>query len=503
MSSIVYLRNRKTNTIYAYLNESIWDPEKKKCINKRKCIGHLDPDTGQIVPNRANRSRECPIVKSHYLCDIYDKMTDNLQLRDVLSLCFPDDWKKILSVAYYLAATEKELQFSKQWSEEHTTPYNNVLTSTVVSDLFGSISSNAISLFFTLWKLRLEPEETYVTSINYRETNYDSRNYLRDFNIPLKSQSNRIKMDIYFSSKNNIPICYQLSNMATGRKLGDYGVNPSSFSRLSSFLDEESGEEVDPSLIAYANSNLMVRMRPENEFVRSIIEKSEPTITNPENFRTLLGTPLFIETYMHHVNARKFYIHVFFDPNKAVGDLFTFISLINFCKYEVETDRMDESHQSIYDKYLIIKEENGETVVEHNSEAILHHNEYLGYSAIVSNFTRNPSIAMVPFIQMKLISNMFDNMFNDYDNTTFNMFTDNNHLSRIFIQFISLIIRLEAENVMNAKKLNRSMSYKEMVSELSNIKTVKIPGQKKLLQTNLSDVQVRILEAFELDYMMD
>ena len=503
MSSIVYLRNRKSNTVYAYLNESIWDPEKKKCVNKRKCIGHVDPETGQIVPNRANKARECPVVKSHYLCDVYDKIVENIKLKEALSLSFPDDWKKILSVAYYLTATERELQFSKQWSEENATPYNNVLTSMMVSELLGALSDNGISLFFTLWKLRLQPDETYVTSINYQEFNYDTGSFMKEFNIPLSNQSNRIRMDIYFSTRDNIPICYQISNMATGRKLGDYGVNPGSFSRLSSFLDEEAGDAVDPSLIAYANSNLIVRMRPDNEFVNPIIEKAQPSMTNPENFRTLLGTPLFIETFMQHINSRRFYTHVFFDPNKAVGDLSSFISLINLCKYEVEMDRMEESHQTLYDKYLIMKEENGKTTVEHNSEAILHYNEYLGYTAIVSNFTRNPSTAMVPFLQRDKITKMFENMFNDYDNTTFNMFTDNNHLSRIFIQFIALIIRLEAENVMNAKKLNKSMSYKEMVTELSNIKTVKIPGMKKSLQTHLSDTHVRILEAFELDYDMD
>ena len=500
MSSIVYLRNSKSNTIYAYLNESIWDPEKKKCINKRKCIGHVDPETGQIVPNRAAKAREAPVVKSKYLCGVFNKITESINLKETLSLSFPDDWKKILTVAYYLAATEKELQFSKQWSEENIAPYNGVLTSNVVSDLLSSISSNAISLFFTLWKLRIQPDETYMTSISFKQSNYDTSNYLKEFNIPLSMDSNRIKMDIFISTKNNLPICYQLSNMATGRRLGDYDVSPARFSKLSSFLDEENGDEVDPSLIAYADSNLIVRMRPDNEFVRDIIKQAQPTMTNPENFRTLFGTSLFIETYMHHVNARKFYVHVFFDPNKAVGDLSSFISLINLCKYEVEMDRTVEDHQVLYDNYLIIKEEKGKTVVEHNSEAILYHNEYLGYSAIVSNFTRNPSIAMVPFLQREAISDMFSNMLNDYDNTTFNMFTDNNHLSRIFIQFIALIIRLEAENVMNSKKLNKTMSYKEMVTELSGIKTVRVPGLKKTLQTYVSDTQVRILEAFDIDY---
>jgi len=307
-------------------------------------------------------------------------------------------------------------------------------------------------------------------------------------------------MDIYFSTRNNVPLCYKLSNMATGREFGDYDVSPQSFTRLSSFLDEEGGNAINPALIAYANTNIIVRTRPDNEFVSAMIERAEPTMTNPENYRTLFGIPLFIETYMHHVNGKKFYVHIFFDPNKAVSDLSSFITIINMCRYEIEAGRPVESHQDMYDRYLIVTEEEGQIKVEHNSEAILHHNKYLGYSAIISNFTRNPSTAMVPFLQRRTVISMFENMYNDYDNTSLNLYNETNRLSRIFIQFIALILRLETENTMSDKKLNKTMSYKEMIEELTSIKSVKVPGLKRPLQTELSDIQVRILSAFDLDY---
>ena len=48
------------------------------------------------------------------------------------------------------------------------------------------------------------------------------------------------------------------------------------------------------------------------------------------------------------------------------------------------------------------------------------------------------------------------------------------------------------------KKLNKIMSYKEMVSELNNIKTVSMPGVKKSHDTFISDMQLRILNAFDI-----
>jgi len=159
-----------------------------------------------------------------------------------------------------------------------------------------------------------------------------------------------------------------------------------------------------------------------------------------------------------------------------------------------------ESHQDLYDKYLIVNEENGKTTVEHNSEAILHHNKFLGYSAIISNFTRNPSTAIIPFLQRRTITDMFENMYNEYDSASLNLFSEANHLSRVFIQFIALILRMASEKIMIDKKLNKSLTYKEMVAELRSIKTVRLPALKKPLQTELSDTQARILNAFNIDY---
>lgn len=503
MSSIVYLRNPKSNTIYAYLNESIWDPDKKKCITKRKCIGHVDPDTGEIVPNRKAKSRECPVVKCRYLTKVLDKVSEDIRLSETLALSFPDDWKKIISLAYYLLVTEGELSFAKQWSEQNNTPYNQIMDKAMINELLSGLSHNNISLFFTLWKLRVQPEESYVSSINFLQSESTMDVYGRTKDFDFNDISSRMKMDIYFESRTNMPICYQLYNMASGREMGDYDVSAASFSRLSAFIDEEAGDVVDPSLIAYAKSNLIVRMKPDNDFVSDLIKKAAPSMTNPENYRTLFGVPMFFETFMQHVNGKKFYIHVFFDPDKAVGDLSTFISIINLCKYELEMEKPVEAHQYLYDKYLIVKEENGKTVVEHNSEAILHHNEFLGYSVIASNFTRNPSMAMVPFLQRRAITQMFENTYNDYDKADFNLFTDINYLSRIFIEFVALILRMSTESIMNSRKLNKSMTFKQMVNELSSIKTVKVPGLKKQLQTDLSDTQVRILETFDIDYEMD
>ncbi len=57
MPAIVYQTNKSTGITYAYKSESYWDKEKQQSRAKRKCIGKLDPETGQIVPTRKQKPK--------------------------------------------------------------------------------------------------------------------------------------------------------------------------------------------------------------------------------------------------------------------------------------------------------------------------------------------------------------------------------------------------------------------------------------------------------------
>lgn len=47
----------QSGVVYAYESISEWDPEKKQSRSKRKCIGRVDPDTGEIIPTSGRRGR--------------------------------------------------------------------------------------------------------------------------------------------------------------------------------------------------------------------------------------------------------------------------------------------------------------------------------------------------------------------------------------------------------------------------------------------------------------
>ena len=53
MACIVYQTDKKTGTKFAYESVSYWDKEKKQPRSKRKYLGKVDPETGEIIPSRS------------------------------------------------------------------------------------------------------------------------------------------------------------------------------------------------------------------------------------------------------------------------------------------------------------------------------------------------------------------------------------------------------------------------------------------------------------------
>lgn len=49
--SITKSYNKYTNTYYAYETTYEWSEEKQKKIQRKRCIGQFNPDTGEVIPN--------------------------------------------------------------------------------------------------------------------------------------------------------------------------------------------------------------------------------------------------------------------------------------------------------------------------------------------------------------------------------------------------------------------------------------------------------------------
>lgn len=173
MAAIVYQTNKQTGITYAYKSESYWNKEKQQSRSKRKCIGKVEPSTGKIVPTRKTRPYNntrsgggVPISitnAARYFYGatyLFDKIGEKLGVTSDLKQCFPDTYKQIQSIAYYLILEDKNpLSRFTKWAALHKHPYGKDIPSQRSSELFASINEDAKVQFFRLQgKRRIEKE---------------------------------------------------------------------------------------------------------------------------------------------------------------------------------------------------------------------------------------------------------------------------------------------------------------------------------------------------------
>lgn len=173
---IVYQTNKKTGITYAYQSESYWDKDKQQSRAKRKLLGKVDPISGEIIPTRDYKKKHQleevspvkpgPVAMTKYQRSffgasyLFDQIGTSLGITADLKSCFPNDYKKIQSIAYYLILEENNsMSRFSHWQKLHIHPYGEDIASQRSSELFQSIDEESRMRFFEKQgKRRIEKE---------------------------------------------------------------------------------------------------------------------------------------------------------------------------------------------------------------------------------------------------------------------------------------------------------------------------------------------------------
>lgn len=78
MASIIKRLNKQTGITYVYESESYWDKEKKQPRSRRKLIGKIDEETGEIVPT-GGKGRS----KKNSLTNLPETVSDGKELENL------------------------------------------------------------------------------------------------------------------------------------------------------------------------------------------------------------------------------------------------------------------------------------------------------------------------------------------------------------------------------------------------------------------------------------
>ena len=508
MVAIVHQTNQKTGVTYAYESISYWDKVKQQSRAKRKCIGRVDPETKEIIPTRKrkapvsekNRREPVPIIKAtrnfYGATYLFDRIGEDMGVIEDLKTCFPDSYRQILSLAYYLIMEDKNpLSRFPRWAAIHRHPYGEVISSQRSSELFASISEDAKQQFFHLQsKRRVEKEylaydSTSISSYSkcLKQVRY-GKNKDHD---PLP----QINLTLLFGQQSRLPFYYRklagnIPDVKTLKKLlAD--MNSLDYRKFKVVLDRGFFSAANINNLYKYHMKFLIGAKLSLKLVKTHLDKVRDEMRNwpyysqdyqlyayslPTNWDYTQERPYKKDTIQE---KRRMYIHIYFSPERALEDETAFNNRMAELQRELENGQRHPNHEKIYAKFFDIKTTPVRgTKVSANEEAMAESKRNYGYFALVSNETKDAIEALEIYRNKDLVEKSFGNLKERLNLRRLAVSSEKSLDGKLFVQFMALIFLSCITRKMQEKKLFKKFTMQELLDELDVIECFEVPKQK-------------------------
>lgn len=509
MAAVVYQTNKKTGVVYAYESVSYWDREKRQSRAKRKCIGRVDPETRKIVPTRKKKRLEAskrgkrgpvPVARAarHFYGATYlfDRIGEETGATEDLKSCFPDSYRQILSIAYYLILEDRNppSRFPR-WAAIHRHPFGSIIASQRSSELFASIGEEAKRRFFRLrGKRRVEKE--YLAYDSTSISGYSK--CLRQVRWGKNKDRDRlpqINLSLLFGQQSRLPFYYgklagNIPDVKTLRKLlAD--MNALGYKKIKVVLDR--------GFFSAANINGLYRHRMKfliaAKLFLKLVKTHLDTVRDAMRSWTHYSRDCRLYAYCLPVTwnyvrdrpykgdtveaKRRMYLHLFYSPDRALEDEKAFNNRLAELQEELEGGRRHPDHERQYAKYFDVKTTPVRgTKVTAKEEALAEAKRNYGYFALLSNEIKDPIEALEIYRNKDLVEKAFENLKERLNMRRMAVSSEQSLDGKLFVQFVALVYLSYITRRMQENNLFKNHTMQEVLDEFDIIECFEVPGQR-------------------------
>ena len=518
MASVVYIKN-KNGKIYAYENVSYWDKESKITRHKRKCVGHLDPITKEIKPNRKkgdintapcgavfkNRAKRACIVKSDGISLLLDQISNEIGLTKAIKKAFPEDWCQIMTCAYFLVSEGNALRYIEKWADDNISPYTDTLSSQRVSELLKRITRNRQLDFFSEWINANRNDEYYaldITSVSsYSEQNEFVRyGYNRD-----KEKLPQINMLLVSGEESKMPLYFKLlpgsiKDVSTLRETLDT-LELVDTKPLHLVMDKGFYKQVNIDALYEMRTKFMIAVPFTTILANEQVQKARAQdIKSHHNYRVVFEDEVFVNSCLINWNGHRCYAHVYYDSLKAEIEYKKFNRLLYECHQELVSGVTIDSHKKFYKQFFQVKEtpKRGRKVAYNQSAIEEYKNNTTGWLVMITNDVKDPVKALEIYRRKDSVEKAFDDLKNELDCKRLRIHSSKAMDGRLFLQFIALILTIKIRLTLNDAGWLKKYDTQQIINEMKSLRVVAVEGKKGTIRSVITALQEKIIALFGL-----
>lgn len=510
MAAIVFQKDKRSGITYAYQSVSYWNKEKKQSRARRTLIGRVDKETGEIIHTdgrnrktnddtlRVKRgSKAAEAVRRFFYGGTYllDAIGEKLGIIKDLKQCFPDTYRQILSIAYYMILEDRTpLYRFEKWGILHKHPYGATITSQRSSELFASITEERKQQFFILQgKRRLEKEfwaYDITTISSYSET-------LKQVQYGHNKEHDRLpqfNLALVFGQESNLPFYYRklagnIPDTKTIRRLLEE-LDIFGYSNVKLVMDRGFYSKDNINSLFQEHVKFLMSVRMSLTFVRKELDAIYDMFRSFEHYnedyelynRTVRTTWDYTQERPYKEDtlqgSRRLYIHYYYNIDQAAEDEKDFDRQLIALKKELESGKQDPEHEMLYQKYFLISSTPRRgTQVKIREEIISKAKRYYGFFALITNETMDAVTALELYRNKDVVEKAFGNL-KDCLNMRRTLVSSEQSLDgKLFVQFVALIYLSYIKKQMQVKGLLKDYTLPSLLDKLDIIECFEQPGK--------------------------
>lgn len=510
--AIINQFDKRSGITYVYESTSYWDKEKQQPRAKRTLIGKRDLNTGEVVPTdgrgkrrsgssekiQASKPGPVPIaaVNRRFYGATYllEEIGKDLGVGEDLKQCFPNTYKQIQSIVYYLILESDSPLFRfEKWSMLHKHPYDKNITSQRSSELFADISEEQRSKFIKLQERRRSEDEYWA----YDTTSLSSYSQtLRQVQYGKNKEDDRlpqINLALVFGEKSGLPFYYRklagnIPDVSTVKNLlADFQVL--GFDKVKLVMDRGFYSEANINGLFKEHLKFIVAVQTGVSFVRSAIDTVYDTHRSFENLdeqHELYAQTVLTEwnyqqerPYKKDVIAekRRVYLHIFFNIEKYAEDETNFDRKLMAMRKELMSGKRVPEHETFYRKYFEIKETPVRGVqITVKDDAVRKTKRYYGYFTLLSNEKMDAMTALQLYRNKDIVEKAFGNIKDRLNLRRLLVSSEKSLDGKLFVGFIALIYLAYIKKRMHESGLFQKYTLQTMLDKVDMIECFENPG---------------------------
>jgi transposase len=444
VTSIV--KNRSGKYVYLYESTSYRD-QNGKPKSTRKCVGRIDPKTGQehyhadylervwgtdkqpVIGERTTFSladARSSFVKDYGVYYLLSNIANSIGLTEIIQSVFPNFWEKILSLSYYMAVSGDPMMYCEYWIDDNESIVDSeALTSQNIAKLLLSITENERTKFYEKWvSFRTEQEVLAldITSVSsYSELIEDvDWGYNRDGDkLP------QINICMIVGEESKLPVFQMVYNGAlkdvSTLKTTLSMMSGINLSKLSIVMDKgfASKKNIEALLSVKDRTRFLISLPFTMKFCSEIVDEARKSIDTIDN-TILIGNDILrgIKKKVFWDSFRKVNAYVFYNPMKYYTNREELFAKVKNLKDET-LDCVDcRADSTNLDKYLIVKRSANDIACKNvliRNNVIENELKHKGFMVAISNYNIPPAEVISKYRAKDVVEKAFLKLKNSFD----------------------------------------------------------------------------------------